>query len=73
MDRALGYEPRLVGGSNPLNSTNSKKEIMTMTKEDKLAIMKDRYRRLSCSPKNIKSRGVIQKLARQIRNLEKEN
>lgn len=41
-----------------------------MTKTDKLAIMKDRYNRLSNSPKDIKCPGVLQKLARQIRNLE---
>ena len=41
-----------------------------MTKTDKLAIMKDRYNRLSNSPKDIKCPGVLQKLSRQIRNLE---
>ena len=32
--------------------------------------MKDRYNRLSNSPKDIKCPGVLQKLARQIRNME---
>ena len=41
-----------------------------MTKTDKLTIMKDRFNRLSNSPKDIKCPGVLQKLARQIRNLE---
>lgn len=41
-------------------------------KKNKLAIMKDRYNRLSNSPKNIKCAGVVNKLQRQIRNLESE-
>jgi hypothetical protein len=40
-----------------------------MTKEIKLALMKDRYNRLSGSPKNIKCPGVLRKLKRQIRNM----
>ena len=42
-----------------------------MEKEIKLAIMKDRLNRLSNSPKNIKCPGVVRKLRRQIKNLEK--
>lgn len=42
-----------------------------MTKEIKLAITKDRYNKLKNSDKNIKCPGVMRKLARQIRNLEK--
>ena len=41
-----------------------------LTKEQKLAIMKDRLKKLNESPKNIKCGGVVRKLARQIRNLE---
>ena len=42
-----------------------------MEKEIKLAIMKDRLNRLGNSPKNIKCPGVVRKLRRQIRNLER--
>lgn len=42
-----------------------------ITTEQKLAIMKDKLNRLSNSPKNVKCPGVVQKLSRQIRNLEK--
>ena len=42
-----------------------------MTKEQKLNLMKDRYNRLAGTPKNIKSGGVLRKLARNIRNLER--
>ena len=42
-----------------------------MNKEIQLAILKDKYNRLSENGKNIKSTGVLRKLARQIRNLEK--
>ena len=42
-----------------------------MTKEDKIKIMKDRYNRLNGTIKNIKCGGVVRKLARRIRNLEK--
>lgn len=42
-----------------------------ITKEQKLAVMKDRYKKLAGTPKNLKSGGVVRKLARQIRNLEK--
>ena len=37
----------------------------------KLAIMKDRLQKLENSSKNIKSGGVVRKLKRQIRGLEK--
>ncbi len=43
-----------------------------MTTEQKLAIMKDRLNRLANSPKDIKCPGVVRKLTRQIRALEKE-
>lgn len=42
-----------------------------LTKEQKLAIAKDRFKKLNESPKNIKCSGVLRKLVRQIRNLEK--
>jgi hypothetical protein len=42
-----------------------------MEKEIKLAIAKDRLNRLSNSPKNIKCPGVVRKLRRQIKNLER--
>lgn len=42
-----------------------------MDKEIKLKQLKDRRARLAESPKNIKSGGVLRKLNRQIRNLEK--
>ena len=42
-----------------------------MTKEIKLAITKDRYNRLSNTPKNIKCPGVLRKIRREIKNLEK--
>ena len=41
-----------------------------MTKEQILALKKDRYTRLINSPKNIKSKGVVTRLAREIRRLE---
>lgn len=41
-----------------------------ITKEQKLAIFKDRLKKLNESPKNIKCGGVVRKLSRQIRNLE---
>lgn len=40
--------------------------------ESKLALMKDRYNKLSGTTKNIKCGGVLRKLARQIRNAQKE-
>lgn len=42
-----------------------------MTKEQRFAILIDRYNKLNGSPKNIKCPGVVRKLARQIRNMEK--
>ena len=42
-----------------------------MTKDQKLALTKDRYKKLAGSAKNVKSGGVVRKLARQIRNAEK--
>jgi hypothetical protein len=40
-----------------------------MNKEQKLALLEDRYNRLLENGKNIKSPGVVKKLSRQIRNL----
>lgn len=42
-----------------------------MTKEQKLALTKDRYKKLVGTEKNIKCPGTVRKLARQIRNAEK--
>ena len=42
-----------------------------MSKQEKLALVKDRYNRLTGTLKNIKSGGVLRKLARQIRNMER--
>lgn len=42
-----------------------------MNRENKLALMKDRFAKLSRSEKNIKCGGVIRRLKRNIRNLEK--
>lgn len=42
-----------------------------MTTAEKLLIKKDKLNKLENSPKNIKCPGVIQKLRREIRNLEK--
>lgn len=42
-----------------------------MTKENELAFKKDRLMKLDGSPKNIKCPGVVKKLRRQIRNMEK--
>lgn len=41
-----------------------------MNRESKLALMKDRFARLSRSEKNIKCGGVLGRLKRDIRNLE---
>lgn len=41
-----------------------------MTKEQTLAILKDRYNRLKDNPKDLKAGGCVRKLKRQIRNLE---
>lgn len=43
-----------------------------MTKEQKLALMKNRLATLVDSPKNLKCPGVVRKLRRQIRNMEAE-
>lgn len=43
-----------------------------MSKQERLAIIKDRFARLDGSPKNIKAPGVVRKLRRQVRNLTKE-
>jgi len=42
-----------------------------MTDQEKLAILKDRFVRLDGSPKNIKAPGVVRKVRRQVRNIEK--
>lgn len=42
-----------------------------MTKEAKLMLLKNRLNTLEGSIKNIKSGGVVRKLKRQIRNMEK--
>jgi len=42
-----------------------------MIKTEKLALIKDRYNKLAGTPKNVKAPGVVRKLARQIRNMEK--
>jgi hypothetical protein len=44
---------------------------MGITAEQKLNILKDKLNKLSESPKNIKCPGVVRKLNRQVRNLEK--
>ena len=41
-----------------------------MSKEQKLAMMKNRLSVLGQNPKNIKCPGVVKKLRRQIRNME---
>ena len=41
-----------------------------MTNQDKLNLMKDRYNKLISNGKNIKSAGVVKKLARRIRNMK---
>lgn len=42
-----------------------------MNTEQRLALMKNRLATLQGTPKNIKSGGVVKKLQRQIRNMEK--
>lgn len=44
---------------------------MGFTTEQKLAVLRDKLNRLGNSPKNIKCPGVVRKISRQIRNLEK--
>lgn len=41
-----------------------------MTKEQTLALKRNRLQKLESSPKNIKAGGTVRKLRRQIRNLE---
>ena len=41
-----------------------------MTKEQTLALMKERLNKLENSPKNLKCPGAVRKLRRQIRNME---
>ena len=41
-----------------------------MTKEQMLAIKKEKLNKLSNSPKNLKCPGVLRKLRREVRNLE---
>jgi len=43
-----------------------------MSKEQKLALMKNRLATLKGSPKNIKCPGVVRKLERQVRKMENE-
>ena len=43
-----------------------------MTREQKLAIMKNRLATLEGSPKNIKCQGTVKKLRRQVRNMEEQ-
>lgn len=42
-----------------------------MDKRAKYNLMKDRLNRLENSPKNMKAGGVVRRLRRQIRNMEK--
>ena len=42
-----------------------------MTSKEKLLILNDKINKLENSAKNIKCPGVLQKLRRQVRNLEK--
>lgn len=42
-----------------------------MTNEEKIMLIKERYKVLASKEKNIKSGGVLRKLRRKIRNLEK--
>ena len=43
-----------------------------MSKEQRLALMKNRLSTLKGSPKNVKCTGVVRKLERQLRNMENE-
>lgn len=43
-----------------------------ITLAEKLLIKKDRLNSLKNSPKNVKCPGVVKRLTREIRNLEKE-
>lgn len=42
-----------------------------MTSEQKLALTKDRLKKLESNGKNVKSGGVLRKLSRQVRNASK--
>jgi hypothetical protein len=42
-----------------------------ITTEQRIAILKDKLTKLENSSKNVKCPGVVKKLTRQIRNLEK--
>ena len=44
-----------------------------MTKEMQIAILEQRYNKISARPGAFKSPGVMRKIARQIRNLKNEN
>lgn len=44
---------------------------MIMSREQKLALMKNRLTSLQGSPKNVKCPGVVRALRREIRNLER--
>lgn len=43
-----------------------------MTKEEIIALKKFRFDKLSNSPKNIEGKGVLRKLSRELRNLQKK-
>ena len=43
-----------------------------MNREQKLALMKNRFATLQGTPKNVKCPGVLRKLKRQIRSMENE-
>ena len=43
-----------------------------MSKEQRLALMKNRLFTLKGSPKNVKCPGIVRKLERQIRSMENE-
>ena len=48
------------------------RRVNIMTREQKLALAKDRLATLSANPKNVKCPGVLRKLRRQIRNMEEQ-
>ena len=61
-----------VTGSNPVSpTTKTKGGYNKVTKEQILALKRDRLNKLAGTPKNIKSGGVVRKLTRTIRNLNK--
>ena len=49
---------------------NNRKGLSIMTREQKLAILKNRLATLEENPKNIKCPGVLRKLRRQVRVME---